>query len=185
MISPSIKSLATKTLSRKNSYASFKEKDLLQFFDKFTSKSVVNLRDVIHNHPEENLFFSLKTINNERIRYLRKSPKIYKDGHTDITLIHSMQILSSIRKLDFSDWKEYSLKLNYNFCFLAFYSSGFLYLPFALMSTKLTDDNKLIRTLSRELNNETIPFVGRKKIFLSNINEFQRNNILNEPKYLF
>lgn len=180
-----IKSLNSKIFTRKISYNSFKEKDILPFFDKFTSSSVINLRNAINNHSDKDLFFSLKTINDENINRLKNNPKIIEAKHTDTTLIHSMQILSSIRKLEFSDWKKYSLKMDYNFCFLAFYSSGFLYLPFALMSAKLTDDNKLIRSLSNELNNENIPFNERKKLFISNINNFQMHDIVNNPKYLF
>lgn len=176
------------------SYDSFSEKDLLPFFDKFTSGLIVNLRDEIHfyHHPNEKLCFSLETISgNEYTSKISKFPKVDKDGHTGTTIIHSMQVLSSIRKLEFSNWKKYSLKLGYSFCFDSFYFLGFTNLPFLLMSIKLTDDNKLIKSLSEELNNEEIPIKEREKILFSNLNKFQKENpelriILNKPKkYLF
>ena len=177
----------------KPSYNSFNEKDLLPFFDKFTSGSVVNLRDAIHfyHHSNEKQSFSLETISgNEYIAKLSEFPKVDKDGHTGTTIIHSMQVLSSIRQMGFSNWKKYSLKLGCGFCFDSFYFSGFTNLPFLLMSTKLTDDNKLIKSLSKELNNEDIPIKQRQKIFFSNLKKFQKENpdlvdVLNEPKYLF
>lgn len=174
-------------------YDTFKEKDLLQFFDNFTSRAVVNLRDAIkhYHHPEERLCFSLETTKgNKFIAKLSDFPKVDKDGHTRTTFIHSMQVLSAIRSFGFSDWKKYSLKMGYDFCLLSFYFYGYTNLPFLLMSTKLSNNNKLIKSLSKELNNKDIHDSKRKQILNSNLTKFLAKDEtlagkLNKAKHIF
>ena len=135
----------------KKSYETFKDKDLFPFFNKVTSKTIVKLRDDV-----------------------QKSNYLYKNNFdfSNKKLFHSMQILHSIKIFGFSNWKLHSLKLDYNFCYSSFYLLNFKNLPLILMSTKLTENNKLIRLLSKELNNEKIDINKRKLILISNLKKF-------------
>lgn len=157
------------------SFETFEERDIRKFYNEFTSRSVINLRNaVLTNYGKKNTWcFSLETMkDNHYISKISSDEKVDKDGHTKHTFIHSMQVLSSIKKMGFQDWKKYSIKMGYSFCFDSFYIIGMINLPFTIISTKFTDDNKLIKSLSEDLNNENIPLSQRNKMLNSKLIKF-------------
>lgn len=157
------------------SFETFEEQDIRKFYDEFTSRSVTNLRNALYTtYGKKNTWcFSLETMkDNHYISKISSDEKVDKDGHTKYTFIHSMQVLSSIKKMGFQDWKKYSIKMGYPFCLESFYMIGMTNLPFTIISTKFTNDNKLIKSLSEDLNNENIPLNERNKMLNSKLKNF-------------
>lgn len=169
-----------KRYKSKITYYTFSKEHIKRHFDDFTSKCIVSLRDLIQkNHlDKKDLCFSLVTINgDEYLSKLDNNKKSLNDNYIFSVLLHSFQVLFSIKRMGYYNWNKNSLKLDFDFCFKHFYLKNNSNMAFLLMSNKILDDNSLVKKYSNQLNDKKISSERKKQLLNLLINESLKKDL--------